>query len=97
MNEILEQTRDALFKIFGAGISDDPTEAKKLIEQHTHLPEDDSGQWAPRSAAVIHAECIPLPSPEEIPAIEAWCRVSDLLDGHFCEHINGAVVAVYED
>lgn len=96
MNETLEQTREALFKVFGKLISDDPEEAKRLIERHTHLPEDDSGQWAPHSAVVIHSECIPLPSPCEVPAIEAWCRVSELIDGHFCEHINSAVAAVYE-
>ena len=96
MNEVLERTRDALLKVFGKCIHEDPEQARILIERHTHLPENDPGQWAPRSAVVIHAECIPLPPPCEIPIIEMWCEVSDLLDGYFCEHINNAVAAVYE-
>ena len=96
MSEALKQTREALFKVFGEYIAETPEQAKALIEKHTMLPEDDSGQWAPRSQVVIHAEAIPLPSPCEVPAIESWCRVSDLMDGYFCEHINNAVVAVYE-
>ncbi len=95
MNEILIKICDALFAEFGGHISEDPAEARQLIEKHVHLPEDDTGGWAPGSTAVIHAENIPLPGLYEIPNIEAWFRVSEALDGHYCEHINDAVVAIY--
>jgi len=92
---ILEEVRAALFSEFGSRISEDEDSAKSLIEKHTFLPEDDSGQWAPSAAVVIHAESIPLPAAHEFRDIEAWCRVSTALSSHFCEHVNDAVVAVY--
>ena len=96
MNEILQQTRQALFDVFGKFIADDPEEAKRLIEKHTMLPEDDPGRWAPSSKVVIHAESIPLPPPCEVPVIERWCEVSARIgNGYHCEHINNAVAAVY--
>lgn len=95
MNEILERTRKALFEVFGQSIDPDAEKARALIERHTHTGEDDPGGWSREAAVVIHAECIPLPVPVEIPAIEDWCRVSDMLGDHFCEHINNAVTAVY--
>ena len=96
MTKALQDTRTALFTVFGESIDKDPEKAKQLIEQHTHLPEDDTGGWSPTAAVVIHSECIPLPCPAEVPAINLWCAASDLIPGHFIEHINNGVAAVYE-
>ena len=96
MKEIITKVCDALFNEFGGQVDKDPVEARRLIEKHVHLPEDDTGGWAPGSAAVIHAENIPLPGAYSIPGIEAWCRVSNTLDTHYCEHVNNAVVAIYK-
>ena len=96
MTQALQDTRKALFTAFGNSIDKDPAEAKRLIERHTHLPEDDVGGWSPSAAVVIHAENIPLPGPGEVPATDLWCVASALIPGHFIEHINNGVAAVYE-
>lgn len=94
--DILEQTRKALFEVFGKQIAYSEEMADILIRRHTFCGDEDPGEWSPGAAVVIHCESIPLPEPVDIPAIEAWSRVSDLLEGHFCEHINNVVVAVYK-
>ena len=93
--EILKQVRAALLEEFRNAVDANPTRAEIMIERYTCLPEDDPGGWAPNAAVVIHSECIPLPMPLDVPSIEAWQRISERLDGHFCEHINNSVVAVY--
>lgn len=94
--KVLEQTREALFKVFGELVSSNEAEAKRLIEQHTHVPENEPGGWAPNSVVVIIAEAIPLPGLYEVRDIDAWDRVSEEIPGHFVEHVNAAVAAVYE-
>lgn len=96
-DKILTQLRDALLAEFGSDIDTDAAKAKARVERYTCHPLDDPGEWAPNAAAIVHAEHIDLPLPLEIPAIEAWQRVSDRLDGFYCEHVNNAVVAVYKE
>jgi len=94
---ILKETRQALFDAFGDCVSEDPNEAKKLIERHTHFGEDAPGGWAPKAIVVILAECIPLPEMSEVPQIDAWMNASAKINGGFIEHINNAVAAVWPE
>jgi len=90
---MLEQTRKAIVEVFGDFLGDNPMEATR---RHTYTGKDDPGGWSPQAAVVIHTETF-LPSIDEgIFMIEKWDEVSDKLDGHFVEHINGGVSAVYK-
>ena len=65
------------------------------LDKYVMLPEDDRGQWAPHSLAVIHNESMGLHGPTL--AHECWLEVSNRLipHGYFVEHINEFVSAVY--
>lgn len=96
--EVLEQTRTALMEAFGLG----KDQAADVVS-NTFFGSEDPGQWSPQAVVIIHAESIPLPSPDECfefegktyYASETWVKASDLIEGHFIEHINSAVAAVY--
>ncbi len=94
--KLLEEVRASLKKHFPQHLPEDEREAAQLLERHVIDPSEDPGQWAPHAKAVIIAECIPLPSLAEVEDINSWMAASDELSGHFIEHINSAVAAVYE-
>jgi len=94
--KVMDQTRESLFNVFRYALPEDEATARRLIEENTHFPENDPGEWAPRSIVVIHAEGVPLPYPAEARDVEEWFKVSEGIDGAYVEHINGAVAAVYE-
>ena len=93
--EIVQRTARVLLKVFGEFLEGTQEEKLERILKNLHTGEEDPGGWSRSAAVVIHAECIPLPVPAEIPMIERWCRVSDELEGYFCEHVNYAVATIY--
>lgn len=93
--QILDATRKALFETFRECLPKDDSEAKALIERSTMFGKDDPGEWSPHAACIIHAEIIPLPGLYLPAQIDKWFAASDKIPGHFIEHINDAVAAVY--
>lgn len=93
-NKALKDTRKALFETFREMLPHDDDEARALIESITMLAEDDPGQWSPRATCIIHAEVAMLPSVHSAD-LELWFSASEKIEGHFIEHINDAVAAVY--
>ena len=94
---LLKYVRKCIVEVFGDSIGDD---AEEKAEKHTYLGRDDPGQWSPKAPVVSHTEMF-LPSIDEgVGIIEKWSEVNDKLKyfgpGHFVEHINGAVSAVYK-
>jgi hypothetical protein len=94
--DIREKTINALVSVFGNYVCDKKEDAKADVTKHVHTGQEDPGGWAPDAVLVIHAECIPLPGVYTIEDIESWCKVSEILGDHFCEHVNDGVVAVYK-
>lgn len=98
MESILKVVRAEILRHFGKAIHDDPDRARRIIESSTFLASEDPGQWAPRATVVIHCEDgIPNGSFEGPEILERWQLVSRALPGHFIEHINSAVIGVYEE
>lgn len=94
--KLLTEVRAALKKHFPQHLPEDEGEAAELLERCVIDPDEDPGQWSPHAKAIIIAESIPLPSMAEVEDINVWMAASDELKGHFIEHINSAVAAVYE-
>lgn len=95
-NDILERTRAAIADVFGDYISENPDRRREIIESATYVGDEDPGQWSPRAAVVIHTESgIPNGAYDDPRVFEKWFAVSDKLGTHFCEHVNGAVIAVW--
>ena len=93
----LFRVRRAIEEVWGSIISLDPKRARQIIEEGTYAGADDPGGWAPEAEVVIHTESgIPNGSYEPW-EMEKWYRVSEILGDLYCEHINGAVIAVYKD
>ena len=92
---MLEKIREAIFQEFGMFISDDDEKAKQIIRESTYLGSEDPGEWAPDATAVIHCESGVPSGDYETHLLTKWFRVSDRLETHYVEHINGAVIAVY--
>ena len=93
----LNRVRNAIQEVWGYTISLDPKQARQIIKEATYAAEDDPGGWAPEAEVVIHTESgIPNGSYEPW-EMEKWFRVSEILGDLYCEHINGAVIAVYKD
>lgn len=92
---LLRQVQEAIFAVFSPMVCDEQ-EFRRALEKHVLLPNDDPGEWAPESFAVIRGEAIGLPGPTV--ALGQWLEVSDLLipHGFYVENINEAVAAVYE-
>ena len=92
---MLEKIREAILQEFCFFISDDKEKSKQIIKDSTYLGNEDPGEWAPDATAVIHCES-GIPSGDYEPLLlTKWFRVSDRLETHYVEHINGAVIAVY--
>ena len=92
----LEQIRAAILKHFGEVISSDPERAREIVEQDTYTGQDDPGGWSPEAVAIIHCESGIPSGLYNAQLFEKWFSVSNELDGLFCEHINAAVIGVYE-
>jgi hypothetical protein len=93
--QVLDATRKALFEVFRSELPDNDAEAHYVIHRSTMFGVDDPGEWSPRATCIIHTEIIPLPGLYMIGNIERWSEASDKIPGHFIEHINDAVAAVY--
>ena len=97
---ILTRVRNAIYNEFKAQIpGKNKSQKMALIRQCTFTGEDDPGGWSPSAAVVIHTETgVPNPSfdcSEGFQLIEGWFRVSDELETHYCETVNGAVISVW--
>lgn len=90
---LIQQVQEAIFKVFGPMFPDEDR-LRESLSKCVCRPEEDPGEWAPDSFAVIHGESIGLPGPTV--ALEQWLEVSNHLDGYYVENINEAVAAVYE-
>jgi hypothetical protein len=97
MSDILQRTREAIFKVFGDFIHEDPEKAKAIIEDSTYKGGEDPGDWAPNSAVVILCES-GVPHGYYNPFIaEKWFEVWNHIRGYHTEDINAAVIGVYRD
>jgi hypothetical protein len=93
----LARVRRAIDEVWGSDISLDPERARQIIKQGTYTAREDPGAWAPEAEVVIHTES-GIPNGGYCPReMEKWYRVSDILSDLYCEHINGAIIAVYKD
>lgn len=95
LENILDRTREAIFEVLGDFISLDPERAKEIIRKSTYLGSEDPGEWSPDAAVIIHCES-GVPSGLYDRLFDKWFEVSRRLRTHYCEHINAAVIAVYE-
>jgi hypothetical protein len=93
----LNQVRNAIEEVFGNYISEDKAKARDIINKATFRGNEDPGEWAPTSEVVIHTESGIPNGLYDCRTLEMWCAVSDRLNGMFCEHVNGGVIAVYRD
>jgi len=93
MKNLLSEVRGAIYEVFS---EDSDALLQKSLEKHVMLPDEDPGEWAPNSCAVIHNESLMIGGPTE--ALDRWLEVSNLLipHGYFVEHINESVSAVYK-
>ena len=92
----LQRVREAIEEVWGNSISSDMQRTRKIIKDATYTGKNDPGGWSPSSEVVIHCESGIPNGLYSTRGIENWERVSDLLGDLYCEHINGAVIAVYE-
>lgn len=95
---VLKHVRALILKHFGDEIAPTQVEAKKVIKAATFTGKTDPGGWARKAAVVIHCESgIPNGLYEESgKTMEKWFEISREMGSHFAEHVNGAVIGVYE-
>lgn len=97
-SKVLSKVRSLILKHFGSWIDEDPARAKRIVEEATFTGKTDPGGWDRSATVVIHTESgIPnglFDGPTS--TMEKWVEISKEMGTHFCEHINGAVIGVYE-
>lgn len=88
---MIPQLKKALKEVFGDFLGEN---ANQILDRSVW--EGDPYGWSPGAVATISTEH-GLPSGSyDVWAVEKWFEVSDLLPSdHFCETINGGVVAVH--
>ncbi|MDP2696087.1 MAG: hypothetical protein Q8O87_02430 [bacterium] len=90
MSKILDRTREILLEVFGSYISDDLNSAKEIINKNTFAGKNEPDE------AVVLIHCNGIPSGfDSSKLLESWFEVSELLQTHYCEHINSVIIGVY--
>jgi hypothetical protein len=87
MDDAIDKTREAIFKVFGKNIAEDERVAEDLIKRHIHQYD---------RTVRIDAGKLGLPLPCEKPAARRWDEVRGRI-GYRVEHLNHETVAVYSE
>ena len=94
----LERVRAVIFDVFGSLIDEDDDEAKKIISKATYTGTEDPGGWSRTAEVVVHCES-GIPNgyyADDCRVIDLWNEASRRLGGMFFEHVNNAVICVYD-
>lgn len=99
MSDILQKAREAIARIIGPFIDEDPNTVQEIVHRHVMSGADDPGGWSPTSPVVIHCDGTGIPSGEYDEKVsDAWFDVSDAIGPrYYIDQINHVVLCVTED
>lgn len=74
---------------------------KDRVKECVHMPQDDKGEWAPKSLAVVYLDNGIGKHGDAFGCLEYWQEVDDIVKTHgfnvYSEFVNAAVTAYYVD